>query len=522
MGRYDYMSTSFIAEPAPITEYAIVIDPRDNLAVVKKLTQPGLEVMLADHRVVRMTAAVLPGHRFATRDIPAGEFVLQYGQPIGTSKGINEGNPITHDNMSNEVPVIRELPDDLATPPPEYMPPTQRATFMGFRRQDGRVGTRNYVLIVPTSMCASHEAQQISMMSEFMLYNREKYPNVDGVVAIPHNKGCGCQDGSTLDVMLRTLSNYADHPNVGGVILMDLGCEKTNLAYVEKYLLKREKSFNKPLAKIGIQEVGGTEAAIKLGLEEVGSMLPEVNRAVREEVSVSELVLGVKCGGSDGFSGISANPSLGRAADLLIRSGGTVLITEVPEFCGAEHILAHRAKNADIDWYKEYAAKFGAVLDQNPSPGNIAGGLLNLTVKSLGAMSKAGTTRVEGTLEYAETPKCHGLHLMQGPGYDQESTPGLVGAGATVVVFTTGRGTTIGNAIAPVIKLASNTPVFERMSRDLDLSAGGVIDGTETIDEVGARVFEQVRRVASGEALAKAEEHKHREFQFWAEQTVSL
>jgi altronate hydrolase len=524
------MSTTFITASRPISEYAIVVDPRDNLAVVKQETQPGLEVSLADERVVRVVAAIPPGHRFAIHNIPAGEFVLQYGQPIGTSLGIREGDQITHENMSNDVPVIRELPEDLSTPPPDYLPVSERSTFMGFRRADGRVGTRNYVLIVPTSMCASHEAQQISMIAEFTLYSREKYPNVDGVVAIPHNKGCGCQDGSTLDVMLRTLSNYADHPNVGGVILMDLGCEKTNLAYVEKYLLKREKSFNKPIAKIGIQEVGGTDAAIKRGLAEVERMLPEVNCAVREEVSVSELVLGVKCGGSDGFSGISANPSLGRAADLLIRSGGTVLITEIPEFCGGEHILANRAKDAKIgraiyrlvDWYKEYASKFGAVLNQNPSPGNIAGGLLNLTVKSLGAMSKAGTTRVEGTIEYAETPKCHGLHLMQGPGYDQESTPGLVGAGATVVVFTTGRGTTIGNAITPVIKLASNTPVFERMSSDLDLSAGGVIDGTETIEEVGARVFERVRKVASGEALAKAEEHKHREFQFWAEQTVSL
>ena len=427
MGSCDYMSTTLIA--APIAEYAIVVDPRDNLAVVKKETEPGLEVTLADNRVVRVTAAVPPGHRFAIREIPAGEFVLQYGQPIGTSKGISEGDQISHDNMSNEVPIIRELPDDISTPAPDYFPLDQRAAFMGFRRPDGRVGTRNYVLIVPTSMCASHEAQQISMMSEFLLYNREKYPNVDGVVAIPHNKGCGCQDGSTLDVMLRTLSNYADHPNVGGVILMDLGCEKTNLAYVEKYLFKREKPFNKPVAKIGVQEIGGTEAAIKRGLEIVGDMLPEVNRAVREEVSVSELVLGVKCGGSDGFSGISANPSLGRAADLLIRSGGTVLITEVPEFCGAEHIVAHRAKDAEVgraiyrlvDWYKEYATKFGAVLSENPSPGNIAGGLLNLTVKSLGAMSKAGTTRVEGTIEYAETPKCHGLHLMQGPGYDPVS-----------------------------------------------------------------------------------------------------
>jgi altronate hydrolase len=368
------------------------------------------------------------------------------------------------------------------------------------------------------------------MMAEFALYSRQKYPNVDGVVAIPHNKGCGCQDGSTIDVMLRTLSNYADHPNVGAVILIDLGCEKTNLAKVEQYLLKRQKSFDKPVAKIGIQEVGGTQATIERGMKEVARMLPEVNRVERQRVPISELVLGVKCGGSDGFSGISANPSLGRAADLLVRSGGTVLITEVPEFCGAEHVLANRAKDAEtgravyrmVDWYKEYAAKFGAVLNHNPSPGNIMGGLLNITVKSLGAIAKGGTTRIEGVIEYAERPTQRGLNLMQGPGYDQESTPGLVAAGATVVVFTTGRGTTIGNAIAPVIKLASNSPVFDLMANDLDLSAGGVIDGTETIDEVGARVFDHVRSVASGEVNALAEEHKHREFQFWAEQTVSL
>ncbi len=514
----------------PVSEYAIIVSPEDNLAVVKRETAPGLELALPGGRVIRVAAAVPPGHRFATRDIPAGEFVLQYGQPIGTSLGIGEGDYISHANMTDDVPVVRDLPEDLHTPPPDYLPVSERATFMGFRRPDGRVGTRNFILIVPTSMCASHEAQQISMMSEFLHYKREHFPNVDGVVAIPHNKGCGCQDGSTIDVMLRTLSNYADHPNVAGVILMDLGCEKTNLAKVEQYLLGHDRKFNKPVAKIGIQEVGGTQAAIEQGLKEVKRMLPEVNSIEREEVSISELVLGVKCGGSDGFSGISANPSLGRAADQLVRSGGTVLITEIPEFCGAEHILANRAKDAEtgraiyrmIDWYKEYASKFGAVLNQNPSPGNIAGGLLNITIKSLGAMAKAGTTRVEGTVEYAERPKGRGLYLMQGPGYDQESTPGLVAAGATVVVFTTGRGTTIGNAIVPVVKLASNNVVFERMSRDLDLSAGNVIDGTESIDEVGARVFEHVRRVAAGEALAKAEEHKHREFQFWAEQTVSL
>jgi altronate hydrolase len=514
---------------SPISEYAIIIGPDDNVAVVKKETFTGLEVLLPNGSVVKLQHVVPAGHRFATRDIPAGDFVTQFGQPIGTSLGITRGEQITPDNMSNDVPLIRELPESLHTPPPDYFAENERRTFMGFRRRDGRVGTRNYVLIVPTSMCASHEATQISTIAEFTFYDRLKYPNVDGVVAIPHNKGCGCQDGSTIDVMLRTLSNYADHPNVGGVILIDLGCEKTNLSLVEKYLLKREKSFDKPVAKIGIQEVGGTQAAIQQGLKEVERMLPEANRAAREECSVSEIVLGVKCGGSDGFSGISANPSLGRAADLLVRSGGTVLITEVPEFCGAEHLLACRAKDVEtgraiyrmVDWYKEYASKFGAVLAQNPSPGNMAGGLLNITIKSLGAIAKAGTTRVEGVLEYAESWKLRGLNLMQGPGYDQESTPGLVAAGATVVVFTTGRGTTIGNAIAPVIKLASNTPIFERMRNDLDLSAGGVIDGTETIDEVGQRVFDHVIEVASG-LEAKAETHKHREFQFWAEQTVSL
>ncbi|HEX5964577.1 MAG TPA: altronate dehydratase family protein [Pyrinomonadaceae bacterium] len=520
---------SSVQTPSLLSEFAIIVDPNDNVAVVKKATSPGLELLLPDESSIEIRAAVPPGHRFATKDIAAGQFVLQFGQPIGTSLGIHEGEQITHDNMTDDVPIVRDLPDNLHTPEPDYFPLDERATFMGYRRSDGRVGTRNYVLIVPTSMCASHEASQISMIAEFTLYDRQKYPNVDGVVAIPHNKGCGCQDGSTIDVMLRTLANYADHPNVGGVILIDLGCEKTNLSQVEQYLLKREKEFAKPVAKIGIQEVGGTQAAIQRGLKEVETMLPVVNDTTREECPVSELVLGVKCGGSDGFSGISANPSLGRAADLIVRSGGTVLITEVPEFCGAEHLLAGRAKDVEtgraiyrlVDWYKEYASKFGAVLNNNPSPGNVAGGLLNITIKSLGAIAKAGTTRIEGVIEYAETPRNRGLNLMQGPGYDQESTPGLVGAGATVVVFTTGRGTTIGNAITPVIKLASNTPVFERMANDLDLSAGGVIDGTETIDEVGQRVFERVVEVASG-LQAKAEEHKHREFQFWAEQTVSL
>ncbi len=524
------MLDTYTKTAVPISDYAIIVNPFDNVAVVKSETSEGLAVVLPDEKVLTVKQSVPPGHRFATREIPAGDFVRQYGQPIGTSLGIEAGEWITHENMTDDVPVVRDLPEDIYNASPDYFPKEEIATFMGFRRADGRVGTRNFVLIVPTSMCASHEALQIAMMSEFLHYKREKYENVDGVVAIPHNKGCGCQDGSTLDVMMRTLSNYADHPNVGGVILIDLGCEKTNLSYVEKYLTKREKPINKPLYKIGIQEVGGTQAAIEQGLKFVAEMLPEVNEIKREEFPASELVLGVKCGSSDGFSGISANPALGFASDLLVRSGGTVLLTEVPEFCGAEHILAHRAKDfetgkkiyAMVDWFKEYASKFGAVLNQNPSSGNIKGGLLNITIKSLGAIAKAGTTRIEDCVEYAETPKVRGVNLMQGPGYDQESTPGLVAAGATAVIFTTGNGTTIGNAIAPVIKLTSNNRVFQKMPRDLDISAGNIIEGTESIEQVGERVFEHLLQVASGEILSKAEENKHREFQFWAEETVSL
>jgi altronate hydrolase len=525
-----FMPDTYPDKAAPISDYAIIVNPDDNVAVVKNEMADGLMVSLPSGENIMVSKAVPPGHRFATREIPKGAYVRQYGQPIGTSIGISTGDWVTHANMTDDVPVVRNLPEDLHVPAPDYFMRDDVATFMGFRRPDGRVGTRNYVLIVPTSMCASHEATQISMMSEFMHYSRQKYPNVDGVVAIPHNKGCGCQDGSNLDVMMRTLSNYADHPNVGAVILIDLGCEKTNLTFVEKYLTNREKPIQKPVFKIGIQDVGGTQAAIELGLREVEKMLPEINNCVREEFPVSELVLGVKCGSSDGFSGISANPSLGYCSDMVVRSGGTVLLTEVPEFCGAEHILANRAKDAAtgrkiyamVDWYKEYASKFGAVLNQNPSTGNKAGGLLNITIKSLGAIVKAGTTRIEDCIEYAETPRVRGINLMQGPGYDQESTPGLVAAGATVVVFTTGNGTTIGNAITPVVKLASNNRVFERMAQDLDISAGSVIEGTEGIDQVGTRLFEHLRRVASGEIQAKAEILKHREFQFWAEQTVSL
>ena len=513
---------------ASIDSIGVTVHPSDNVAVVKFGVDAGTLVSLADGTPMTIAAAIGPGHRVAITSIPAGAFVVQYGQPIGTSRGLTCGEAITETSMSNDIPTVREVEEAFATPPPQYT--TDVETFEGFLRPDGRTGTRNIILIVPTSMCSSHEAGQISMLAEFQYYSREQFPNVDGVIAIPHSKGCGCSDGSNLDITMRTLANFANHPNVGGVLMMELGCEKTNQSAVDRWLGKHGGfTWDKPVVRIGVQTEGGTEATVLRGLDIVKSMLPEVDRFERTTRPVSEIVLGVKCGGSDGFSGLSANPALGNAADRLIERRGTVLMTEVPEFCGAEHVLAGRAKDAAtarevyemVDWYHEYASAFGTTLGDNPSPGNKAGGLLNIAIKSLGAIAKGGTSRVEGVTGYAQPVDSPGLHLMQGPGYDQEATPGLVAAGANVVVFTTGRGTTIGNAICPVIKLSSNTPTFERMKHDIDLNAGTIIEGTETIEAVGKRVYDHVVAVANG-TTALAERTKHREFQIWSECSVSL
>ena len=360
----------------------------------------------------------------------------------------------------------------MHTPAPDYVPEPQRATFMGYRRPDGRVGIRNWILIVPTSMCAAHEAVQIATVAEFTLFDKAKYPNVDGVVAIPHNKGCGCSDGSNIEVMLRTLADVCrapqrrrrglhrarlreDQPDGDGEVPERPAPAAQQAGGADRHPgRRRHAGCGQARARSG----GGDAAR---GQPDHAHARTNQRTLARREVRrIRRLLRPV------GQSGART-----RGGSNSCAQGGTVLITEVPEFCGAEHILAWRAKDAEtghavydmVDWYKDYASKFGTVLNENPSPGNVAGGLLNITIKSLGAIAKAGTTRVEGVVGYAEQPKGRGLYLMQGPGYDQESTPGLIASGAQLVVFTTGRGTTIGNAIAPVIKLASNNPIFERM-----------------------------------------------------------
>ncbi len=498
---------------------------------------------------------------------------MQYGQPFALSKGLLPGDPVTDETVENIVP--QQDPDRLellAADLPPWEGPLP--TFMGFRRPDGRAGARNWILIVPTSNCSSHEAAAIAMQAELSgLYTREKYPNVDGVTAIPHSRGCGCPDivpagtpgrrfTSLLEVTMRMLANHIRHPNVGGALVIDLGCEKTNLSAFNHFIASdfnlfgdeadssaREPRpvdlsalYGKPVYRLSIQDCGGTRATVQRGLELVAEMLDVANQSTREPIPASELALGLECGGSDAFSGLSANPALGYASDLLIRAGGASIISETPEFFGAEHLFARRAVSREVARgifdqvrrYREYAGRSGASLSENPTPGNKEGGLLNITIKSLGAMAKAGQAPVQGVLEYAEPywqkgqpgqPSrsgkfSGGLYLMHGPGYDPESVPALVAAGCQVVCFTTGRGSVLGNAIAPVIKIASNSAMYNHMRTDMDVNAGVILESTP-VSMVGQHIFAEVLAVASGR-WTKAEENGHREFTIWSEEGISL
>ncbi|MDB5319463.1 MAG: uxaA [Phycisphaerales bacterium] len=532
---------------------------RDDVTVAREAIPAGTELASDRFGGIVVSADVAMGHRFAVRAVAAGTWVKQYGQPFARSRGIRPGDPINAETAENQVPQVDARSLELATP---LLPPWEgaRATFMGFRRADGRVGVRNWVLIVPTSMCSSHEASTIALRAEMGgVWSREKYPNVDGVTAIPHTRGCGCPDmepragdgadGLTgvVEASMRMLGRYIEHPNVGAVMVIELGCEKTNLSAVGKYialgkgeaasgggprgnaLVDFGQRHGKPVITLSVQSCGGTAGTIRRGLELLPQLLEEANRATRTSCDASELAVGLKCGGSDAFSGLTANPALGVASDLLVRAGGTTLITEIPEFFGAEHLFAARARNREVaaeiframERFRGYVERVGGSMTENPSPGNREGGLLNITIKSLGALAKAGTAPVEGVIDYGQLVRERGLWLLYCPSYDQESTPALVASGCQIVCFTTGRGTGIGNAIAPVIKIGSNGALYKRMAGDIDVNAGVILDENVSIEQVGRELFEQILAVASGKPV-KAEENGHREFMIWSEEGVSL
>lgn len=515
-----------MSERAPV----VIVKPGiDNVAVAVRNLAAGQRIVREDLGLeIELVDDVPAGHLVALGEVPSGESLIEYGQPIGISRGCQPGQRITQERIEDRLPDVAHKPCS-AVVDVDYLPVDQIPTFEGYHRSDGRVGTRNVVVVCPTSMCSSHHAMRIAELTESKACRANKYPHVDSVVALPHDKGCGCSDGDNITVLARTLANLIDHPNVAAAIVIDLGCEKTNLRVLYGLVGRGLDEFAKPVEPISIQDVGGSESAIRRGLEVMSHLLDHAERQRRTTCSAADLVLATECGGSDGFSGITANPALGWCSDQLVRCGGSVVLSEVTEIYGAEQLLTSRCRTPELAdrllgfsmWFERLAGLFGQSANMNPSPGNKEGGLINIFQKSLGAVAKAGSTPVEDVLDYAERVRAKGLTVMQSPGNDPESLGGMIAGGATVCGFTTGRGTTLGNAICPVIKIASNTPMYEHMADDMDVNAGTILDGTETVEQVGRRIFDMVLAVAGGWKPA-SERLGHREFGIWACDRISL
>ena len=445
------------------------------------------------------------GHKVATRQIARGEPVTKCSQVIGFANAdIAPGSHVHTHNL--EYRAIRQAgqagQSGAAVRVTDFVAEDQRATFQGIVRADGRIATRNYIGVLTSVNCSATVARMIA--DGFRGGALAEFPKVDGIVPLTHDYGCGGCAGVGLNYIQRTLAGYVRHPNFAAVLLVGLGCEANQIGE----LLRAEKlRSNERLFAYTIQDAGGTRAAVQRGIERIREMLPRANRVERQPVPASELTLGLQCGGSDGYSGISANPALGAAVDLLVRHGGTACLGETPEIHGAEHLLVRRAASrevsdkllAKIDWWQEYTAALGVELNNNPSPGNKVGGLTTILEKSLGAVSKGGTTNLNGVYEYAEPIDRKGFVFMDSPGYDPSSLTGMVAGGANLLCFTTGRGSVFGCKPAPSLKLATNTPMYRRMRDDMDINCGAIIDGEATVEEMGRLIFDRILATASGE-----------------------
>jgi len=446
---------------------------------------------------------VIPnGHKVATREISPGEPVRKYGQIIGfASKPIKPGDHVhTHNVEMKGFARDYAIGEEATTT--EYLSVEDRAIFEGLVRADGRVGTRNYIGVLATVSCSTSVAHFIA--DRFQQDTLSEYPNVDGVIALGHTSGCGMSmNGEGFALLQRTLAGYARHPNFAGIVLVGLGCEVNQISS----LLQNMKIETGPTMKtIMIQDAGGTEETIRQGIEAVQSMLPLADRVDKRQVPANHICLALECGGSDAYSGITANPALGKAVDLLVRHGGTAILSETPEIYGAEHLLTRRAVSHEvgrklvdcITWWEAYTARNGAEINNNPTPGNKAGGLTTILEKSLGASAKGGKTNLVEVYGYAEQVTSKGLVFMNTPGYDVVSVTGMVAGGANVICFTTGRGTVSGFKPVPTLKLASNTPMYKRMTNDMDVNCGAIIDGDMTISEMGELIFHVILETASG------------------------
>ncbi len=443
------------------------------------------------------------GHKIAVAEIAEGAPVRKYNQIIGfATRPIAPGDHVhTHNVEFRTFERDYAVGADVTETP--YVPESERATFQGIVRPDRSVATRNYLGILTSVNCSATAAKMIA--DQFRRPGLlDDYPNVDGVVALTHGTGCGmADDGEGIAVLRRTLAGYAEHPNFAGFLMLGLGCEVNQIRGVsEGWRLDPSR----PVETMTIQEQGGTVATVRAGVEALKAMLPKANEVTRQTVPVSELVLGLNCGGSDAYSGITANPALGAAVDILVRHGGTAVLGETPEIYGAEHLLTRRAVSPEIaeklveriHWWEEYTAKNNGSMDNNPSPGNKAGGLTTILEKSLGAVAKGGTTNLTGVYKYAEKVTAKGFTFMDTPGYDPVSVTGIVAGGATVMCFTTGRGSVLGTKPTPSIKLATNTEMYERMSGDMDVNCGVILSEGESVEAVGERLFQFILDTASG------------------------
>ncbi|MCA8999396.1 MAG: altronate dehydratase [Planctomycetaceae bacterium] len=479
----------------------------DNVVVARRSVSRGGE-WASGERTVSASQPIEMGHKMAITSVAPGEPLKKFGQPIGfATQPIEPGDWVHVHNVS-----LGSLDHDYefstAIHPPT--PPDHPRTFLGYRRSDGRAATRNYIGIISTVNCSATSAKYIAQAFDERLL--ADYPNVDGVVPLSHKGGCSFAYGGTDHQQLsRTLAGFANHANIGAYILLGLGCETAQASFVaENYNLVQlegggESHKAGPLI-MNIQDEGGVAKTVRRAVDTLKELLPVVNNVEREPIPVSELMLATECGGSDGNSGVTANPALGIASDLLVAHGGTSILSEVPEIYGGEHLLTRRAISREIGekliarirWWEDYAKLFGAQIDNNPSVGNKRGGLTTIFEKSLGAIAKGGSTPLMDVYEYAEPVRKKGFVVMDTPGFDPPSVTGMVAGGANIVVFTTGRGSCYGCKPVPTIKVSTNTPMFNRMTDDMDINAGRILDGEATVEEVGQQIFEEIIAVASG------------------------
>ena len=485
---------------------AILLDPSDNVLVAPYQLNIGDEIEGVDGKI---TAIVPAGHKIARRQIIEGEATFKHATHIGVAScEISAGEWIHTHNISAE---HEEKNFRFASNyrKPNYSPRSGRPTFLGFSRPNGQVGTRNYIGIFITVNCAATVARKIA--AHFTDAVMDKYQNVDGVIPFVHQQGCGMeQTGEPIDLLRRTLAGYVSHANISGALVVGLGCERNNL---EQFFLNTGLEQGKNIRALRMQSLGGTCETIEQGISSIHEMLESANRFERSRQSIEHLKIGLQCGGSDGFSGISANPALGRAMDRLIEHGGTAILSETPELYGMEDALCARARNEEvarallerINWWLEYTDGRDVQMQGTVGPGNQEGGLANVIEKALGGAKKAGSTGLEAVYKYAETITSSGFVIMDTPGFDPVSATGQIAGGANLICFTTGRGSCFGSYPSPTIKLASNSDLYEKMNGDMDINCGPVIDGIKTLDEVGDEILECIIDVASGR-LSKSEE----------------